>query len=101
MLLPTIMSCLLAFSELVRGRWQQLALLGIWLANLCTIVFLSHESYADLISCGRIAGCVVVPGLFYGIVTRNKIILWCMQYYVCTFFVFFVCIWGHVNSFII
>ncbi len=101
MLLPTIMSCLLALSELIRGRWQQLTLLGIWLANLCTIVFLSRDSYADLISCGRIAGCVVVAGLFYGIVTRNKIVLWCMQYHVCTFFVFFTCIWMHVNSFII
>jgi hypothetical protein len=101
MLLPTIMSCLLALSELMHRRWQHLALLGIWLANLCTIVFLSHESYADLISCGRIAGCVVVPGLFYGVMTRNKTILCYMQYYVFTFFVFFVCIWMHINSFII
>lgn len=99
--IPTLMSCLLALSELIRGRWQQLALLGTWLANLYTIVFLSHSSYTDLISCGRIAGCVVVAGLGYGIVTRNKLILWCMQYYVFTFFIFFACIWLHVDSVIL
>jgi hypothetical protein len=101
MFIPTLMSCLLALSELMRGRWQQLALLGIWLANLYMVVFLSRDSYTDLIACGRIAGCVVVTGVFYGIVTRNKIVLWCMQYYVFTFAVFFVCVWLHVDSVII
>jgi hypothetical protein len=99
--IPTLMSCLLALSELLRRRWQQLALLGTWLANLYTVVFLNHSSYIDLISCGRIASCVVVAGLFYSIVMRNKIMLWCMQYYVFTFAVFFVCIWLHVDSVII
>jgi hypothetical protein len=99
--IPTLMSCLLALSELIRGRWHQLAFLGIWLANLYTIVFLNHSSYIDLISCGRIAGCVVVAGLFYGIVTRNKIILWCLQYYTLTFFIFFLCIYLRVDSVII
>ena len=99
--IPTLMSCLLALSELMRGRWQQLVLLGIWLVNLYMIVFLSRASYPDVIACGRIAGCVVVAGLLYGIVTRNKIMLWCMQYYVFTFVVFFICVWLHVNSVIL
>jgi len=98
MFIPTLMSCLLALSELLRGRWQQLALLGIWLVNLSTIVFLTRDSYVDLIACGRVAACVVVTGLFYGIMTRNKLILWCMQYYVLTFFIFFVCILLHISS---
>jgi hypothetical protein len=98
---PTLMSCLLALSELIRGRWHQLALLGIWLANLYTIVFLNHSSYIDLISSGRIASCVVVAGLFYGIVTRNKIVLWCMQYYAFTFFIIFLCIYLRVDSVIL
>jgi hypothetical protein len=99
--IPTLISCLLALSELMRGRWQQLALLGIWLANLYMVVFLSRDSYTDLVACGRIAGGVVAAGLFYGLVTRNKMVLWCMQYYVFAFVIFFVCVWLHVDSVII
>ena len=100
-LVPTLLSCILAISELLRRRWQQLALLAIWLGNLYTVVFLNHDSYGELISCGRIASCVVIAGLMYGIVTRNKLILWSLQYYTLTFVFFLACIWLHVRSVIL
>jgi hypothetical protein len=101
MFIPTLISCLLAFGELLRRRWQQFTLLGIWFANLYTVVFLNHYSYLDLISCGRIASSVVVAGLLYGVVTRNRLIVWCMQYYTLTFVLFVVCVGLGVSSVII
>jgi hypothetical protein len=82
-------------------RWEWVVLLGIWLANLYTVVFLNHYSYLDLISCGRIASSVVVAGLLYGVVTRNRLIVWCMQYYALMFVLFVVCVGLGVSSTII
>lgn len=97
MFIPTSGSWLLAGRQLLRRQLGPMLL--IWLANLALITFLSHHSYGELISCGRIGIGLVLAGLLYGIKNQNRLILWASQFYTFTFLVYLLGILLHVASF--
>jgi hypothetical protein len=99
MLLPLLGNCLLLLREVVRLKIG--LYLFIWLTNLAMIVLLSHFSYIELISCGRISTALVLATLIYGIKSQNRLILWSAQFYTLTFLVFLVGTMLHLNAFII
>ncbi len=99
MFIPTLGSCILAGMEMMRRRIGPMFF--IWLANLLMIILMSHYSYIELISCGRVTIALVLAGLLYGITARNRVILWAMQFYTLTFVVFLVGVLLHVQSFIL
>jgi hypothetical protein len=72
----------------------------VLLANLVLITFMSRSSYFDLVSSGRIATCLVLAMLLYGINTQNKFVLWASQFYTFTFVVYFVGVLLSVRSFL-
>jgi hypothetical protein len=98
MLLPTLMSLGFLAWDLMHRRFNQMTL--VWAANLAMLVFLSHSSYAELVSCGRISIVAILAGVLYGIKTRNKTLLWALQIYACTFIVYFIGTLLHLDSFI-
>lgn len=108
MFLPTLAGWFLAAFELVRKIWLEKGpflqrfspIYLILLANLLMITLMSHFSYEELISCGRIATGLVLVVLLYGISSRQKWILWCAQFYTCTFLIFVVGTLLHWPSFL-
>lgn len=108
MFLPTLAGWIVAAVEFVRKivRGQGAFLLRfspiylILLANLLMITLMSHFSYEELISCSRIATGLVLSVLLYGLVTRQKWILWGAQFYTFTFLVFFIGTLLHWPSFL-
>ena len=84
MFIPTLAGWVLLVVELVRRRfWHPLYF--ILLANVVMITLMNHHSYDELISCGRIATGLVLAVLLYGMLTRNKYVLWGAQFYTLTF----------------
>lgn len=108
MFLPTVAGWLLAAVELYRKvvagsgpflqRFSPMYL--ILLANLLMITLMSHSSYEELISSGRIATGLVLAVLLYGLGSRNKWVLWGAQFYTCTFAMYFVGTLLHWPSFL-
>lgn len=98
MLLPTLVSLGFLAWDLLRGRFNQFTL--VWATNLGLLVFLSHASYIELVSCGRVGITVVLAGILYGLKTRNKTLLWTLQMYACTFVVYFIGTLLRLDSFI-
>ena len=98
MLLPTLLSLGFLAWDLVHLRFNQMTL--VWAANLGMMVLLSHSSYAELVSCGRISIVAILAGVLYGVKTRNKTLLWALQIYACTFIVYFIGTLLHLDSFI-
>lgn len=98
MLLPTLAGWLLAGRELL---YRRLSPLHFFLAaNLLLITLMSHFSYEDLVSSGRIATGLVLAVLLFGIHTRDKHVLWASQYYTFTFVIYVVGTLLHVQSFL-
>lgn len=108
MFLPTLAGWILAAVELFRKVWIEKGpflqrfspVYLILLANLLMITLMSHSSYEELISCGRIATGLVLVVLLYGISSRQKWILWGAQFYTCTFLIYFVGTLLHWPSFL-
>jgi hypothetical protein len=98
-LLPTSGNLGFLAWDLVRRHFNAMTL--VWAANLGVLVFLSHSSYIELISCGRAAIPAVLAGLLYGIRTRNRTLLWSLLVYALTFALYFVSVFIHVDSFLI
>ncbi|HEY0756409.1 MAG TPA: hypothetical protein VGD98_20820, partial [Ktedonobacteraceae bacterium] len=72
----------------------------ILLANLLLITLMSHSSYEDLVSSGRIATGLVLAVLLYGISSRQKWILQCAQFYTCTILIYVIGTLLHWPSFL-
>jgi len=98
MLLPTLLSLGFLAWDLIHLRFNQMTL--VWAANLGMMVLLSHSTYAELVSCGRVSIVAILAGVLYGVKTRNKTLLWALQIYVCTFVVYFIGTLLHLDSFI-
>jgi uncharacterized membrane protein len=98
MLVPTLGSLGFLAWDLIHRRVNQFTL--VWLTNLGVLVFLSHASYIELISCGRVGIAAVLAGVLYGLKTRNRTLLWALQIYACTFIVYFIGTLLHLDSFI-
>jgi hypothetical protein len=108
MFLPTLAAWLFAALELFRKvclekgpflqRFSPMYL--ILLANLLMITLMSHSSYEDLVSSGRIATGLVLSVLLYGISTRQRWVLWGAQFYTCTFAVYLIGTLLHWPSFL-
>lgn len=108
MFLPTLAGWALVCSDFIRKivtgtgplRQRFSPLYLILVANLLMITLLSHHSYDELISCGRIATGLVLIVLLYAISTRNRWALWGAQFYTCTFAIFVLGTLLHWPSFI-
>jgi hypothetical protein len=108
MFLPTVGAWVLAVKELYHVLFvqrepffQRFSPVYLFLlANLVMITFMSHSSFEELISCGRIATGLVLSVLLYGITTKDKRVLWASQFYTFTFLVFVVGTLLHWPSFI-
>lgn len=108
MFLPTLAGWLLAAVELYRKVWrgkgpflQRFSPIYLMLlANLLMITLMSHSSYDELISSGRIATGLVLAVLLYGLSTRQKWILWGAQFYTGTFLIYVVGTLLHWPSFL-
>ena len=72
----------------------------LWIGNLAIIIFLSHSSYVEMVGCGRVSIAPVVAGLFYALKTRNKTLLWALQFYILTFGIYLIGTAIHLDSFI-
>jgi hypothetical protein len=97
-LIPTVGGWMVIGSEVLRRKLEQVFF--VLLANLALITFLSHFSYFDLVSSGRIAVGLALAVLLYGISTKNNLILWASQFYTLTFLVYIAAILLHVPSFL-
>ncbi len=108
MFLPTLAGWLLAAVELFRKVWVEKgpflqrfsSMYLILLANLLMITLMSHSSYEDLVSSGRIATGLVLSVLLYGLGTRQRWVLWGAQFYTGTFVVYLVGTLLHWPSFL-
>lgn len=108
MFLPTLAGWILVLVDLFRkvfvekGPFLQrfspmYLILG---ANLLMITLMSHSSYEDLVSSGRIATGLVLALLFYAMDERKKWVLWGAQFYTCTLLVYFIGTLLHWPSFL-
>ncbi|HEX4715199.1 MAG TPA: hypothetical protein VH164_09760 [Ktedonobacteraceae bacterium] len=97
-LLPLLVSLGFLAWDLLRLRASRLTL--VWAANLGLMVFLSHSTYLELVSCGRVGIAVVLAGMLYALKTRNKTLLWALQIYTLTFIIYFFGTMAHLDSFI-
>jgi hypothetical protein len=108
MFLPTVGAWVLALKETYRVFFiarepflQRFSPIYLFLlANLVMITFMSHYSFEELISCGRIATGLVLSVLLYGITTKDKRVLWVAQFYTFTFLVYIAGTLLHLPSFI-
>ncbi len=108
MLLPTLGVWVLAVREFWRIVFVQKGFFFtrfspvylFLLANLVMITLMSHYSYEELISCGRIATGLVLSVLLYGILTKDKRVLWAAQFYTLTLLVYVAGIVLHLPSFL-
>lgn len=98
MLLPTLVSLGFLAWDLARLRFNTLMLL--WASNLGLLVFLSHFSYIELVSCGRVGIPAVLAGLYYAVKARNRTLLWALQIYALTFAIYLFGTLHHLDSFI-
>lgn len=99
MFIPTVACWVLLVIDLVRRKfWHPMYF--ILLANVTMITLMNHHSYDELISCGRIATGLVLAVLVYGLLTRNKYVLWGAQFYTLTCVVFVIGTLLHFPSFI-
>ena len=98
MLIPTGLAGVLA----LKHWWRQdlHPLLFAWLANIAMITFLSHYSYMELISSGRVATGVVLAWLAYGAILRSKTLLVVAQIYTCTFPIYLIGVFLEIRSFL-
>jgi hypothetical protein len=97
-LLPTLGSLGFLAWDLAHLRFKQFTL--VWAASLGLLVFLSHSSYNELVSCGRLSIVAVLAGVLYALKTRNKTLLWALQIYALTFIVYFFGTLLHLDSFL-
>jgi hypothetical protein len=97
-LVPTVAGWIVIGRELLRRKFGQVFF--VLLANLALITFMSHSSYSDLVTSGRIAVGLVLAVVLYGISTKNNFILWASQFYTLTFLVYIAAILLHVPSFL-
>lgn len=86
MFLPTLVNCLLVGWEIWKRRWSPLLL--AWIINLLSIVFLSHYSYIELISCSRISLGLVLAGVMYAAYSKKRLLLWSTHFYTLTCLVY-------------
>jgi hypothetical protein len=93
MLIPTLSSWLLLAKEALQHRWKSASWL-IWLFNLVLVSCMSHLSYVELVSAGRLSTGLVLAILFHGWYTRNTTLLWVGQIYTLTFPYYALCILG-------
>jgi hypothetical protein len=98
MLVPTLGGWMVIGRDILRRKFGQAFF--VLLANLVLITFMSRSSYFDLVSSGRIATCLVLAMLLYGINTQNKFVLWASQFYTFTFVVYIVGVLLSVRSFL-
>lgn len=99
MFIPTLACWGLLVVELFRRKfWHPMYF--ILLANTVMITLMNHHSYDELVSCGRIATGLVLAVLLYGLLTRNKHVLWGAQFYTFTFLVLVVGTFLQLPSFI-
>lgn len=82
MLLPMLANCLQVAWECWKRRWSPLLL--IWIVNLLMIVFLSHFSYIELISCSRISLGLICASVLYAAYNKNRLLLWFTHFYTLT-----------------
>lgn len=98
MFLPTVAGWLLAFRESFRilfvrkePFFQRFSPAYLFLlANLVLITFMSHSSFMDLVSCGRIATGLVLSVLVYALSIKDRRVLWIAQFYTLTFLIYIV-----------
>lgn len=98
MLLPLVGSLGFLAWDLIHRHFGLATLL--WLGNLALMIFLSRATYAELVSCGRISIAPVLAGLFYALKTRNRTLLWTLQFYTLTFGIYLLGTAIHLSSFI-
>lgn len=99
MFIPTVACWIFLAVEFVRRTfWHPMYF--ILLANTTMITLMNHHSYDELISCGRIATGLVLALLLYGLLRRQKYVLWGAQFYTLTCVVFIVGTLFHLPSFI-
>ncbi len=98
MVLPTLGSLAFLAWDIIHLRINQFTL--VWAANLGILVFLSHSSYIELVSCGRAGITVVLAAIIYALHTRNKTLLLALQIYTLTFIVYFIGLLLHLDSFL-
>jgi|GEM_PF-740114 len=84
MLIPTLLSWGLLIKEALQQRWKSASWL-IWLFNLVLVTDMSHLSYVELVSAGRLSIGLVLAMLFHGLSSKNKLILWACQLFILTF----------------
>ena len=84
MLIPTLLSGYFLVKEALQHRWLNVSWL-IWLFNLVLVTNMSHLTYVELVSAGRLSIGLVLAMLLHGLYTRNKTILWVCQVYTLTF----------------
>lgn len=99
MLLPLLGSLGFLAWDLIHQRFSIMTLM--WASNLVLITFMSHSSYNDLVSAGRLSIAPVLAGIFYALKMRNKVLLWALQFYALTFLVYLLAIAIHLNSFLV
>jgi len=84
MLIPALVSGFLLMKEVLQRRWKSASWL-IWLFNFVLVTNMSHLSYVELVSAGRLSTGLILAMLFHGLYTRKLTILWACQIYVLTF----------------
>jgi hypothetical protein len=97
-LVPLVGSLAFLAWDVVRLRVNEYMLL--WAANLGLMIFLSHFSYIELISAGRPASLAVLAAMFYAMKTRNRTLLWALQFSLVTLLIYLIGVYLHLDSFI-
>ncbi len=98
LMLPLLGSLGFLAWDLIHLRLNAMSL--IWSANLVLIIFMSHSTYVELISSGRVGIAPVLAGILYAAKTRNKTLLWALQFYAFTFIIYFLGTLIHLDSFL-
>jgi hypothetical protein len=88
-----LLSIFLAAKEVVQHRWKNASWL-IWLFNLVLVTNMSHLSYVELVSAGRLSTGLVLAMLLHGLSTKNETILRACQLYTLTFLMYGIVILG-------
>ncbi len=73
MLVPTVGALAFVFDRLRRGVLTPLLI--AWALNALMLAFLAHQTYNDMVSCGRVAIGCVLAGVAYGATTRDVTVL--------------------------
>jgi hypothetical protein len=102
--IPTTVSWLLWGQQLWSALLLRRALrplLIAWGLNLAVVTFLSHYSYLELVSSGRIATAAILSALAYGALVQDRRILLTMQYHVLTCPIYLAGVWIGIRSLIV